>query len=135
MAIQEVHQDDSGPKVATLHKGLLYLIRNQGGMIKPMRKALESELEPERVTNSFGWATTSIVGHFQYQIRNRGNLSKPVKERFANIPLSRKDDGTGNGDVDKLTAQALNWLIRETAVYGPPPPFKPPKSIADLPLH
>jgi hypothetical protein len=121
MAIEAVHQGNSGPKVATLHKGLLYLIRNQRGLINENREALESELKHERDTNSFGWATTSIVGHFQFQIRNRGNLSKPVKERFANIPLSRKDDGTGNGDVDDLTAQALNWLIRETATYGASP--------------
>ena len=133
MAIQEVHQDDSGPALATLHKGLLYLIRNQRGMVKQTRGALESQLEHD--ANSFGTATASIVGIFQYQIRNRKNLSKPVKERFATIPLLRVDAATGNGDVDDLTAQALNWLVRETATYGPPPPFKPPKSIADLPLH
>ena len=114
MAIEAVHQDEHGPRVEALHTGLLYLIRNQRGIIKEMRTTLEKMLEPERLSNSYGWATTSIVGHFQYQIKNRGNLPKDVKKKFANIPLSRRDDGTGNGDVDDLTAEALNWLVKET---------------------
>jgi hypothetical protein len=114
MAIEAVHQDEHGPRVEALHTGLLYLIRNQKGMIKQMRTDLEKMLEPERATNSYGWATTSIVGYFQNQIRNRGNLPKDVKKEFANVPLARRDDGTGNGDVDDLTAKALNWLVKET---------------------
>jgi hypothetical protein len=114
MAIEPVHLGDSGPRVATLHRGLLYLIRNQGGMVKQTRSALESQLAHDLAAKSFGTATAGVVGLFQYQIKNRGNLPKAVKERFANLPLLRKDDATGNGDVDDLTAEALNWLVRET---------------------
>ena len=114
MAIEAVHQGDSGARVDTLHRGLLYLIRHQRGMVNQTRTVLESQLAHDRATNSFGTATAAVVGLFQYQIKNRGNLPKDVKERFANIPLLRKDDATGNGDVDDLTAEALNWLVKET---------------------
>jgi hypothetical protein len=114
MAIEPVHQGDSGPKVATLHRGLLYLIRYQRGMVDETREALESQLAHDLAPNSFGTATAGVVGLFQYQIKNRGKLPKAVKEKFANIPLLRKDDATGNGDVDDLTAEALNWLVSET---------------------
>jgi len=113
MAIEAVHQGDSGTKVAALHTGLLYLIRNQKGIIKETRSALESELNPERETNSYGWATTSIVGIFQYQFVNRGDIPKKVKEKYP-VPLMRKEEGTGNGDVDGPTAGALNWLVKDT---------------------
>jgi hypothetical protein len=112
MAIVPVHQGESGPKVAALHEGLLYLIRHQRNLVKQTRVALASQLEHD--ADSFGTATASIVGIFQYQIRNRKNLPKPVKDRFATIPLLRVDAATGNGDVDDLTAEALNWLVRET---------------------
>ena len=80
MAIEAVHQGDSGPRVASLHKGLLYLIRNQGGMVNQTRTALESQLEHDLATNSFGTATAGIVGLFQYQIKNRKKLPKDVKD-------------------------------------------------------
>ena len=92
----------------------MYLIRYQRGMVNQTRRALESQLAHDLVANSFGTATAGVVGLFQYQIKNRGNLPKAVKDRFANIPLLRRDDATGNGDVDDLTAEALNWLVRET---------------------
>jgi hypothetical protein len=114
MAIEAVHQGDSGPRVAALHKGLLYLIRNQGGMVNQTRTALESQLAHDLAANTFGTATAGVVGLFQYQIKNRGNLPKAVKERFANIPLLPAYASTGNGDVDDLTAEALNWLVSET---------------------
>jgi len=112
MTIQAVHFGDSGPKVETLHRNLLYLIRHQGGMIKETRSALEAELADDVATKSYGLGTTSVVGIFQYQIRNRGNLPLDLKKKFANIPLGRKDDGRGNGDVDDLTAEALDWLVK-----------------------
>ena len=114
MAIEAVHQGDRGPRVATLHKGLLYLIRHQFGMEEQTRRAMEAQLKDEVATKSFGAMTAHVVGIFQYQIRNRQDLPADVKKRFAGVPLSRKDDGTGNGDVDDLTAEALNWLVRET---------------------
>jgi len=113
MAIEAVHQGESGPNVATLHKGLLYLIRNQNGIIAQTRDALEKMLAQDVATQSFGWATASAVGNFQYQFVNRRDIPKKVKEKYP-VPLLRKDDGTGNGDVDDPTAGALNWLVRET---------------------
>lgn len=113
MAIEAVHRDQHGPKVEALHTGLLYLIRNQKGMIEQTRTELEKMLEPERATNSYGWATTSIVGNFQYQFVNRRDIPKKVKEKYP-VPLLRNADGTGNGDVDDATAGALNWLVKET---------------------
>jgi hypothetical protein len=113
MAIEAVHQGESGPKVATLHKGLLYLIRNQKGIIAETRDKLEQMLADDMATQSFGWATASAVGNFQYQFVNRRDIPKKVKEKYP-VPLLRRDDGTGNGDVDDATAGALNWLVRET---------------------
>jgi hypothetical protein len=91
----------------------LYLIRNQKGIIAETRNALEQMLAHDVATQSFGWATASAVGNFQYQFVNRGNIPKEVKKKYP-VPLLRKDDGTGNGDVDDATAGALNWLVRET---------------------
>ena len=112
MAIEAVHQGESGPRVAALHKGLLYLNRNQKGIIAQMRDKLEQMLADDVATQSFGWATASAVGIFQYQFVNRRDIPKKVKEKYP-VPLLRRDDGTGNGDVDDATAGALNWLVRE----------------------
>ena len=87
MAIEEVHLGNSGPRVATLHRDLLYLIRHQDGMDEETRSVLESQLAHDRVAKSFGTATAGVVGLFQYQIKNRENLPKEVKTRFRNIPL------------------------------------------------
>jgi hypothetical protein len=114
MAIESVHLGDSGAKVAALHRGLLYLIRNQRGMVKQTREMFEKQLVHDRTSNSFGTATAGIVGIFQYQVKNRANLPADVKAKFARLPMLRADAGTGNGDVDDLTAEALNWLVRET---------------------
>src|SRR5262245_10439807 len=110
MAIEVVHQGNSGPKVEALHKGLLYLIRNQRGIIKETRDALEQMLAHDVEAQSYGWATTSAVGTFQFQFVNRRDIPKKVKEKYP-VPLLRKEDGTGNGDVDEPTAGALNWLV------------------------
>ena len=113
MAIEAVHQGNSGPKVDALHKGLLYLIRNQRGIVNETRDKLEQMLAHDVATQSFGWATASAVGNFQYQFVNRRDIPKKVKEKYP-VPLLRKEDGTGNGDVDDATAGALNWLVKET---------------------
>jgi len=113
MAIEPVHQNESGDKVATLHKGLLYLIRNQSGIIAETRDALEQMLKHDVDTKSYGWGTTSAVGNFQYQFANRGDIPKKVKGEYP-VPLLRNADGTGNGDVDVPTAGALNWLVKDT---------------------
>jgi hypothetical protein len=113
-AIEAVHMGESGAKVANLHRGLLYLIRYQRGMVEQTREMFERQLAHDRATNSYGTATAGVVGIFQYQVRNRENLPPEVKAKFKRIPLLRTDAGTGNGDVDDVTAEALNWLVKET---------------------
>src|SRR3954464_10071784 len=120
MAIEPVHMGESGPRLAALHKGLLYLIRNQRNMTDGMRAAFEAQLKHDRIPDRFGTATASIVGIFQAQSVSRvrsqtKNTPNPVPTKFGGIPmLSRGDAATGNGDVDDLTAEGLNWLVTET---------------------
>jgi len=120
MAIEPVHMGESGPRLAALHKGLLYLIRNQRNMTDGMRAAFEAQLKHDRIPDRFGTATASIVGIFQAQLVSRvrsqtKNTPNPVPTKFGGIPmLSRGDAATGNGDVDDLTAEGLNWLVTET---------------------
>ena len=119
-AIVPVHMGESGPKVAILHRGLLYLIRYQGSVTDGMRAAFEMQLAHDRIPNRFGSATASIVGIYQAQLKSRAtsqskNTRNPVPDEFKDLPmLSRGDAATGNGDVDALTAKALNWLISQT---------------------
>lgn len=120
MAIETVHFGERGAKVTALHKGLLYLIRNQGSVTEGMRAMLEAQLKHDSIPNQFGTATASIVGIYQAQLRSRAtskgkNSRDPIPDKFKGLPmLSRGDAATGNGDVDDLTAEALNWLVSET---------------------
>jgi hypothetical protein len=117
--ITAVHLGESGAKVATLHEGLIFLIRNQRGMVKQTRTAMEKQLAPDLVAKTFGTATAGLVGIFQYQIRKREkDIPKEVKAKFAQLPLLPADAGTGNGDVDDLTAEALNWLVAEARAHA-----------------
>ena len=117
--ITAVHLGESGAKVATLHEGLIFLVRNQRGMVKQTRAAMEKQLAPDLVAKTFGTATAGLVGIFQYQIRKREkDIPKEVKAKFAHLPLLPVDAGTGNGDVDDLTAEALNWLVAEARAHA-----------------
>ncbi len=119
MTIVPVRFNASGAKVAALHKGLLYLIRHHGSVTDGMRAMLEAQLKHDRIPNYFGSMTASIVGMYQAQLVSRvkaktENNPDPVPDKFKGLPmLSRGDTPTGTGVVDALTAEALNWLVKE----------------------
>jgi hypothetical protein len=116
-AIQAAHLHESGAEVTNLHEGLLSLIRRQPGISDETRAVLEKQLAPDLGAQRFGTATAGLVGIFQYQLKRREDLPKEVKARFKNLPLLPTDAGTGNGDVDDLTAEALNWLLKEVGAF------------------
>lgn len=113
--IQPVHLHDTGPRVSNLHKGLLFMVLHQPGISENDRRTLQRRLAPEIRTETFGEVTADLVGIWQNQFRNWPDylpaLPKRLKERVRSLPLS--PDGRGNGDVDEITADALNWLLRE----------------------
>ena len=116
MAIVPVRRDATGAKVTALHRGLLYLIRYHGSVTDGMREANEKFLAYDRIPNRFGSATAAIVGMYQAQLVSRvkaktKNNPDAVPDKFGGIPMTRGD--TGNGAVDELTAEALNWLVKE----------------------
>src|ERR1041384_5839088 len=75
-AIVPVHMGESGPKVAILHRGLLYLIRYNGSVTDGMRAAFEMQLAHDRIPHRFGSATASIVGIYQAQLKSRAPRSE-----------------------------------------------------------
>jgi len=100
--IQPVHLGDKGAAVSNLHKGLLFLILNQPGISDNDRSILGQRLAPEMRDETFGKATFDIVSIWQDQMKHRLDVPKELRDR---LPL------TANGDVDKPTANALNWLL------------------------
>ena len=117
--ITAVHLGDSGAKVAKLHHGLMFLLQNQSGISDETRAVMKQRLKSDVDAQRYGQATADTVGIFQFQIKNRDkDIPKEVKARFKNIPLLRPDAGTGNGDVDDLTAEALNWLVAEARAHA-----------------
>jgi hypothetical protein len=119
--IRPVHLGDSGPKISNLHKGLLFLLFHQPGISQNNRKSLQQLLAPEVRTQTFGNATAELVGIWQYQLKNWPNylpaLPKNLKTKVQNLPGSVSPGsvvaGRGNGDVDAVTAEALNWLLKK----------------------
>ena len=121
-AINPVHLGDTGPKVSNLHKGLLFLLFHQPGISNNNRKALQQRLAPELGTQTFGDATAELVGLWQYQLKNWPNylppLPKGLSKKVQNLPgltspIGALVAGKGNGDVDAVTAEALNWLLKK----------------------
>ena len=114
--IQPVHLHNTGPKVSNLHKGLMFLLIYQPGISNNDRKTLQRRLAPELRTQTFGDATAELVGIWQYQLRNWPNYLPPLplwlKAKVQNLPIS-PITGRGNGDVDEVTAEALNWLLKK----------------------
>jgi hypothetical protein len=114
-AIQQVHLRDTGPKVSNLHKGLLFLVLHQRGIDDNDREILSQRLAPEVRTQTFGNATAELIGIWQYQFKNWPNylpaLPQSLKAQVQNLPISPAT-GRGNGDVDQVTAEALNWLLK-----------------------
>ena len=117
-AIHPVHLHDKGAEVANLHEGLRFLIRHQSGISDNDRQTLQQQLAADLGAQTFGHATAHLVGIFQYQLKRREDLPKEVKAKFKNLPLLPADAGTGNGDVDDLTAEALNWLLKEAGAFN-----------------
>jgi hypothetical protein len=90
---------DKGPKVFVLHHALLFLIINQPGISDNDRRQLQQELAPDVQADEFGQATQRIVRIWQEQLNSN-----------ANLPQNRQGLVV-NGDVNKKTAAALNWLL------------------------
>jgi hypothetical protein len=119
--IKPVHLHDTGPKVSNLHKGLLFLVLHQPGVSDNDRKTLQRRLAPELRAQTFGDATAELVGLWQYQLKNWPDylpaLPKNLKTKVQNLPGSVSPRaivaGRGNGDVDAVTAEALNWLLKK----------------------
>jgi hypothetical protein len=120
--IQPVHLLDIGPKVSNLHKGLLFLVFHQPGISDDDRKSLQRRLAPEVGTQTFGKATAELVGIWQAQLKNWPDylprLPKWLELKVQNLPISRYT-GRGNGDVDVVTAEALNWLLKKLGALKP----------------
>lgn len=114
--IRPVHLHDVGPKVSNLHKGLLFLVLHQPGISDNDRKTLQERLAPELREQTFGDATAELVGIWQSQLKNWPNylpaLPPNLKTKVQNLRVS-PTTGRGSGDVDEVTAEALNWLLRE----------------------
>ena len=100
--IRPVHLDDSGTAVSNLHKGLLFLILNQPGISDNDRSILKQRLAPEIRDETFGKATSDIVSIWQDQLKHRLDVPKALRDLLPAPP---------NGDVNKPTANALNWLL------------------------
>src|SRR3712207_8190987 len=98
-SIQPVHLRAQGPAVATLHAGLLFLVRNQPGISDNDRRTLEQGLASELRTQTYGEWTAHLVSLWQGQLAERFRL-------------------VVNGDVDQATAHALHKLLGE---LGAPP--------------
>ncbi len=114
--IHPVHLHDTGPEVANLQKGLLFLVMYQPGISDNDRQTLQRRLAPELRTQTFGDATRELVGIWQYQFKNWPNylpaMPDKLKVKLGNLSASTPI-GSGTGDVDALTAELLNWLLGE----------------------
>ena len=114
--IEPVRLHNKGPKVHNLHKGLVFIIGHQRGISDNDRKSLLEQLAPELRTQTFEDATARLVGMWQYQFKNWPNYMPPLPQKLAakvrNLPMP-PGTGRGNGDVDAVTAEALNWLLKE----------------------
>jgi hypothetical protein len=77
---------------------------------------LQQRLAPELRTRTFGSATAELVGIWQNQLKNWPNyfpaLPQRLKAKLHSITILPAT-GRGNGDVDEVTAEALNWLLKK----------------------
>ena len=117
--IRPVHLHESGARVVNLHQGLRFLIRNQPGISDNDRESFQQQLVSDRTARTFGHATAHQVGIWQKQLKFRPDLPQDLKDRLNNLPISTFTE-MGNGDVDELTAEALNWLLRKLGAFNSP---------------
>ena len=113
--IRPIHLGATGEEVANLHKGLLFIFFHESGVSPETRRALRDRLAPDVLDQRYGEATTELVGIWQNQLKNWPNYFHPLRpdiaEKVRNTLSISPVTGRGNGDVDELTAEALNWFI------------------------
>jgi hypothetical protein len=115
-AIHPIHMGSTGLDVSNLHKALLFIFFHES--ITPgTGEALRQRLASDMRTETYGDATTELVGIWQGQLKNWPNTSPPLPPGLAlkvknSLPISTTT-GQGNGDVDELTAETLNWFLRK----------------------
>jgi hypothetical protein len=116
--IHPIHVGSTGPEVANLHKGLLFIFFHEPGVSHATREALRQRLAPEILTETYGDATQELVGIWQNQLKHWPDYFHPLPhdlaEKVRTLSISSAT-GRGNGDVDEITAEALNWFIRKLA--------------------
>ncbi|MFK4511830.1 hypothetical protein [Bradyrhizobium daqingense] len=112
--IRPIHLHDTGAEVSNLHKGLLFLVLHQPAISDSDRKTLQSRLAPEVRAQIYGAATTELVGIWQNQLKNWPDYFPPLPQELkAKVrTLGASPTGRGTGDVDEVTAEAFNWLLR-----------------------
>jgi hypothetical protein len=91
--------DDEGAKVYNLQSALLFLMLHLSISDNDL-SILRRRLAPEMRDETFGKATSDIVQIWQDQMKHR-----------LDVPTALRNLLTVNGDVDKPTADALNWLL------------------------
>jgi hypothetical protein len=111
--IHPIHMGATGAAVANLHTGLLFIFFHESGVSPETRRALRDRLAPDVLNQRYGEATTELVAIWQGQLKNWPNYFQPIPKDLAlKIKTTLPGGpGTGNGDVDEITAEALNWFI------------------------
>jgi hypothetical protein len=69
------------------------------------------QLAPEVREQWFGPETARLVGNWQNLLKQRSDLPKRLAEKVGYLPVL--STGQGTGEVDEVTAEALNWLLRK----------------------
>jgi len=113
MSIQPIKRGHIGPEVSDLHKGLLSLLAHQPGISDNDRETLRKRLMRDVNDHKFGKATADIVGIYQYLLKHWPNDFPQIPPKLKPVVQSIQETraGTGNGEVDDATAEALNWLV------------------------
>ena len=115
--IRRVQLGEKSAEVAKLHKGLRFIIRNQPGISDGDREMFQVRLAPEVSARTFGPVTAEIVGLWQNQLKQRrGEMPEKLGAKVGNLPIM--PNGSGTGDVDGVTAEALNWLLGQLGAFG-----------------
>jgi hypothetical protein len=83
---------------------------------------LLQRLAPEVADNTFGEVTRSDVSMYQCQLKNWPNYWPPKPKNIATIVQS--SPANCPGDVDAVTAQALNWLVETFRRIQSPSPAR-----------
>jgi hypothetical protein len=93
----------------------LFIFFHESGVSHATREALRQRLAPELLRETYGDATEELVGIWQNQLKNWPNYFHPfprdLADKVRTLSIS-KATGRGDGDVDEITAEALNWFIR-----------------------